>query len=107
MLLRNFAYGVQNGKEERFYNPKQIVVPCSDQNASPWDTCYSYQVAPMHEVRYFQNDKLHGPYSLKDEQGRLVEEGEYTRGEQSGCWSAFDYDGNERTFRNTILKRAN
>lgn len=96
MLQRNYAYGAQNGKEERFYDTERVVVPCADQASSPWDTCYSYKVIPTHEIRYFQSDKLHGPYSLYDDQGRLVEEGEYTRGSQSGRWLTITYDEKEK-----------
>lgn len=96
MLQRNYAYGVRNGKEERFYNPEQVIVPCEDRSNNLWDTCYSYRVTPMHEVRYFQNDKLHGPYSLHDGKGRLIEEGEYNHGEQSGRWLNVEYDDSMR-----------
>ncbi len=87
-LVQNFANGKLDGKSTRFSYLEEEEFPCSeiDSNQSPLDTCRKYVYQKVLETTYYKNDKLNGPYELRDSTNEIIAKGFFKDDLKDGEW---------------------
>jgi len=93
-LKENYVNGKLNGKTERTAYLNLIPVMCDTSigTVNPLDTCFQLQYRKVHEVTYYKNGELHGPFEWQDADGKLVQKGEFRNGQVSGTWTQIELD---------------
>lgn len=100
-LNQSFSNGKLDGKETRYSYLNKEEYPCSnlDKNNNPLDTCKRYVYEKVHEVAFYKNDKLNGPYELKDSTNQIVDKGLFINDLKDGEWlhryTQKDFDNND------------
>lgn len=87
-LIQNFSKGNLDGKETRYSYLNEEKYPCSelDKNKNPLDTCTKYVYKKVLETAFYKNDKLHGPFELKDSINQTVAKGMFINDLKDGEW---------------------
>lgn len=87
-LVQNFSNGKLDGKSTRFSYLEELKFPCSeiDNNKSSLDTCRKYVYQKVSETKYYKNDKLNGPYELRDSINEIIAKGFFKDDLKDGEW---------------------
>lgn len=87
-LIENFENGKLNGLSKRFsyLNKEKYSCDVLDENNQPVDSCFRMVQEKVFEKLVYKDDKLHGPYELKDSLNTLVSKGNYKNELRSGHW---------------------
>lgn len=83
-LIENYSNGELNGKSIRYSYIQDVKIPCINSNKN--DTCYDSRCFDIYETSYFLNNKLEGPYELRDSKNCIVSKGDYRNGLKTGEW---------------------
>lgn len=76
-LVRNFKDGNLDGKSIRYSYLNEKKISCSevDENKNPLDTCSVYVHEKLFEKTFYKNNKLNGPFVLKDSTDQIISKG--------------------------------
>lgn len=87
-LVQNYSNGKLDGKSTRFSYLNEENYPCSetDENKNPLDTCTRYIYQKILETSFYKNDKLNGPFELKDSTNQIIVNGFFKDDLKDGEW---------------------
>lgn len=87
-LIQNFSKGALDGKVTRYSYLNEEKYPCSelDENKNPLDTCSRYVYQKVLETTFYKNDKLNGPFELKDSINQTIAKGMFINDLKDGEW---------------------
>lgn len=87
-LIQNFSKGNLDGKTTRYSYLNEEKYPCSelDENKNPLDTCTRYVYEKVLETAFYKNDKLNGPFELKDSTNQIILKGMFINDLKDGEW---------------------
>ena len=87
-LIQNFSKGNLDGKTTRYSYLNEEKYPCSeiDENKNPLDTCTRYVYEKVLETAFYKNDKLNGPFELKDSTNQIILKGMLINDLKEGEW---------------------
>jgi len=87
-LIHDFSNGMLNGKSTRYSYLDKEQYPCSelDENKNPLDTCTKIVYRKVLETTFYKNDKLNGPFELKDSTNQTIAKGMFINDLKDGKW---------------------
>jgi antitoxin component YwqK of YwqJK toxin-antitoxin module len=87
-LILNYSNGKLEGKSTRYSYLEQKEFPCSEihENKSPLDTCKRFVFEKVLETKFYKNDKLNGPFELRDSVNRIIAKGNFKDDLKDGEW---------------------
>ena len=87
-LIQNFSKGSLDGKTTRYSYLNEEKYPCFelDENKNPLDTCTRYVYEKVLETAFYKNDKLNGPFELKDSTNQIILKGMFLNNLKDGDW---------------------
>lgn len=88
-LIETFSKGYLEGKSTRYSYLSEETFPCSeiDENKNPLDTCRRNVYKKIFETSFFKNNKLNGPYELRDSLDMIISKGNYLNNLETGEWT--------------------
>lgn len=101
-LVQNYSNGKLDGKSTRYSYLNEEEYPCSeiDENKNPLDTCKRYVYQKVFETAFYKNDKLNGPFELRDSINGVIAKGNFKDDLKDGEWlhRYSDKDVNDETY---------
>ncbi|MCZ2129100.1 MAG: hypothetical protein LC109_02420 [Bacteroidia bacterium] len=101
-LVQNYSNGELDGKSTRYSYLNEEEYPCSeiDENKNPLDTCKRYVYQKVFETAFYKNDKLNGPFELRDSINGVIAKGNFKDDLKDGEWlhRYSDKDVNDETY---------
>jgi antitoxin component YwqK of YwqJK toxin-antitoxin module len=87
-LIANYTNGKLNGKSTRYSFLTTEKYPCSevDKTKSSFDTCTRDIYEKVLETSFYKDDKLDGPFELKDSLGNIMAKGSFKNDLKDGEW---------------------
>jgi antitoxin component YwqK of YwqJK toxin-antitoxin module len=87
-LVENYSNGNLDGKSTRYSYLEEEEYPCSeiDENKNPLDTCTRYVYEKVLETTFYKNDKLNGPFELRDSVNEIIAKGSFKDDLKDGEW---------------------
>jgi antitoxin component YwqK of YwqJK toxin-antitoxin module len=84
----HFSEGMRNGKSTRYFQMSKKY-PCDelDKNGVKLDSCIKQTYTKILEKAYFINDKLTGPFELRDSINQIISKGTYLNGLKEKEWT--------------------
>lgn len=85
-LIQNFLKGSLDGKTTRYSLLNEEKYPCSEINKNPLDSCTRFVYEKIFETAFYKNDKLNGPFELKDSTNQIIAKGVFINDLKDGKW---------------------
>lgn len=87
--ITHFSEGKLNGKCTRYFQVTNLQYPCDerDENGVKLDTCIKQTYAKILQTAYFKEDKLEGPFELRDSINQIISKGTYLNGLKEKEWT--------------------
>lgn len=87
-LIQNYSSGKLDGKATRYSYLYEEEYPCSEinENKNPLDTCIRYVYQKVFETTFYKNNKLNGPFELRDSINGIIAKGNFKDDLRDGEW---------------------
>lgn len=87
-LIQNYKFGKLNGTSKRFSYLHNEKYKCDklDEKNQPVDSCTRYVYEKVLEISNYKDNKLEGPFELRDSINEVVAKGNYKNNLKDGKW---------------------
>lgn len=100
--IQNYLNGELEGKSIRYSYLEEEKIPCSeiDDSKNPLDSCKKLVFLKVLETTFYKNDKMNGPFELRDSLNELIVKGFFKDDLKEGEWihRYIEEDSNEKPY---------